>query len=337
MRNRDEKLEVYLSRAKEFFPGIKASSVTSFYSPEIQSEPSSGKIELSGRFINESVLSNGKIEFIHYTNLQSAMNIMNSGKIRLYNCFNLNDPSEIKGVLSNSPISFSKDEIETYQREHFILSGSLYSEESGEDFNLWRLYGDNSAGVGIVFEINDKIKNWTGVFLQKVDYSLSNDSLVYNYLKFHKEFNDQYHLFENIPDFFALLASGVKNSIWIVEKEIRIVIKIPFNRYSLKPEHDIGTNSLISETLQHEFKSNGRIVSYVELPLHLNNRESQKVKLPLSDEEVDLIDFVPNLRIKKLILGPNSTIKRADFFELEHWIKDKMKYDFEVVNSEIRL
>lgn len=338
MITRDEKLKTYLERAKKFFPDIKSSSAFSMFNPEFQSEPSSGKIELSGRFLNEEVLSMGNVQFIHYTSLSSAMNILNSGKIRLYNCFNLNDPSEIKCLLDKSPIDFSEDEIEKYKREHFILSGSLYESENKEDFNLWRLYGDNSAGVGIVFEIDQRINNWLSVFLQKVSYSSNDQSLEYEYLKFHKEFNDQYYLFENKPDFFAILATGVKNSIWSIEHEFRIVTKTKLERYSFKPKEDIGTNSIISSTLQHEYKSDGRLVSYVELPLHLNDSKSQRVKLPFSEEEVDLIDYVPNLRIKKLILGPNSSFKdKFDFLEYERWIKDKMKYDFEVSLSKIKL
>lgn len=338
MTTRDEKLEVYLEGARKFFPGIKSSSASSFFNPELQSDPSSGKIELSGRFINEEALASGNIQFIHYTSLSSAMNILNSGKIRLYNCFNLNDPSEIKALLEKSPIDFSKDEIEKYKREHFILSGSIYQSENDEDFNLWRLYGDNSKGVGIVFEVDNRVKNWPSVFLQKVAYTSNDQSLENDYLQFHKDFNDQYCLFENKPDFFAILSTGVKNDIWSIEKEFRIVINAPFDRYSLQPKHELLTNRLISSTLQHECKPNGGLVSYIELPLHLNDRTSEIVNLPYTKEEVDLIDYVPNLSINKLILGPNSQFKlRSDFLDYERWIKNKMKYDFDVSISKIEL
>jgi hypothetical protein len=250
----------------------------------------------------------------------------------------MNDTSEIKSLLDKSPIDFSTDEIEKYKREHFILSGCLYQSESDEDFNLWRLYGDNSKGVGIVFEVDQRLNNWSSVFLQKVDYSSNDTNLAYDYLKFHKEFNDQHQLFQNNPGFFALLASGVKNNIWSIEKELRIVVKVPFDRYSLKPKEGISTNYQISSTLKHEYKSDGRLVSYVEFPLHLNDKESQLVNLPISNEEVDLIDYVPNLRIKKLILGPNSPLKKiSQFSDYAFWIHDKMKYDFKVSLSRIEM
>lgn len=335
---RDSKLKIYLENAQKFFPGIYSSSSFSMFNPDLQSEPTSGEIELSGRFINENTLKEGSVQFIHYTSLTSAMNILNSGKVRLYNCLNLNDPSEIKNLLDQSPIEFSDDEIKQYKREHFILSGCLFTSQNDEDFNLWRLYGDNSKGIGIVFEVNDTLKNWGDIYLQKVAYQCDKANLVYDYLKFHKEFNDKHHLFQNKPNLIPLLATGVKNNIWSIEKEFRMVIQAPFNLYSLKSEEKLTTNLLISDTLQHEYKPNGNLVSFVEVPLHLNDRQSKKVNLPLSQKEVDLIDYVPNLRIKKVILGSNSPFKlRSDFMNYEHWIKSKLKYDFEVCLSEIKL
>ena len=338
MKTLDEKLTLYLERAKDFFPGINSSSSFSMFNTDLQSEPTSGEIELSGRFINDKTLKEGSVQFIHYTSLTSAMNILNSGKVRLYNCLNLNDPSEIKNLLDQSPIEFSDDETEQYKREHFILSGSLFSNIEDEDFNLWRLYGDNSTGIGIVFEVNETLQNWGNIYLQKVDYQSDNTNLIYDYLNFHKEFNDEHHLFHNKPDFFPLLATGVKSNIWSIEKEIRVVIHAPFDRYSLKSEDKLTTNRLISDTLQHEYKPNGNLVSFVEIPLHLNDRQSKKVNLPLTQKEVDLIDYVPNLRIKKVILGPNSPFKKkSQFLDYELWLQKKLKYDFEVHLSSIKL
>lgn len=336
--DRDEKLALYKEKAAAIFPGIRTTSVFSMFNADIQEKPTSGKIELSGNFLNEYALENGNIQFIHYTNLPSAMNILNSGAIRIYNCLNLNDPSEISYLLKNSPISFKEEEITNYKREHFILSGSLYNSTEQEDFNLWRLYGDNSQGIGIVFEIDQKVKKWSNLFLQKVSYGIDNkeSKRIIDFIHFHKQFNDEYHLFQNTPKLLALLSTGIKNEIWSIEKEFRLIVRIPFDKYNLLPKEGIETNSLISSTLKHEFKPNGNLVSYAEIPLHLNNHESRKVTLPYSEDEVDLIDYVPNLRIKKIILGPNCPLKRKyEFFEFEEWLKKKLKYDFDVKASAI--
>jgi hypothetical protein len=338
MNTRDEKLNVYLTKVQEFFPGIAVSSVSSFYNPSHHAEPHSGKIQLSGKFMNERALSNGNVQFIHYTSLRNAMSILNSGRIRLYNCFNLNDPSEIKWLLEKSPVEFSPGEIETFKQEHFILSGSIYKTEHDEDFNLWRLYGDNGAGVGIVFEVDERVHNWPTVYLQNISYSGDDHSMEYKYFKFHKDFDKQYQLFENKPDFFAILATGVKNSIWSIEREFRVVVNTKFDRHSLQPKEGIHTNALLSSTLQHEYKDDGRFVSFIELPLHLNGGKSNKFKLSYSQSEVDSTKYVPSLRVKKIIFGPNSKFKQiSDISVYLSWLQKRLKYGFEVSSSKLQL
>ena len=337
MNLRDKKLKEYLEEAKKIIPEIKSRSIFSMYNPNLHTEPTSGTIELSASFINERALSDGKIQFSHYTSLRNAMNVLNSGNIRLYNCFNLNDSNEIKYLLNNSPIDFSEDEIKKYKREHFILSGSLIQPDKEEDYNLWRLYGDDCKGVAIVFEINETLVNWSNVYLQKVIYEKDNQSWLYDYLKFHKEFNEQYQLFQNKPNLFALLATGVKNEIWSVEKEFRIVVRNPFDEDNLASKSSYECNGTISKTLKHEYNSYGKLVSYIELPLHLNDRKSEKINLPLSNKEIDLIDYVPHLKIKKIILGPNSPFKNnGDFFDHTMWIYDKMNYRYDVTMSKFK-
>lgn len=93
---------------------------------------------------------------------------------------------------------------------------------------------------------------------------------------------------------------------------------------------------MIKSKLNHEYKPNGKMVSYIVIPLHLNDHKSRKVMKPFSNEEIDLIDYIPNLKIKKLIFGPNSHFKnKSDLFEYEIWIKKKWGYDFDVEVSNI--
>src|SRR5690554_4555393 len=333
--NRDEKINLYLEGAREFFPNLETSSVFSMFG---SSEPTSGEIEFRSQFINEIALKDSPLQFIHYTSLSSAMNILNSGNIRLYNCLNLNDPSEINFLLKNSPIIFTEKDVEKYKKEHFILSGSIYKSKDDEEFNLWRLYGDQGRGVGIVFEVDNKIGNWGSVFLHNVEYGTNNElsENIIKFLHFHKEFDETHRLFNNIPNIISLLSTDVKNELWSIEKEFRIDIKLLLDKHSNLPKDSISNNSLITSRLNHELKPNGKMVSYVELPLHLNNYKSRVVETPFSKEEVDLIDYVPNLKVKTLILGPNSIFKkRSDFLEYEMWVKNKWKYTFQVEKSNI--
>lgn len=333
--NRDDKIKLYLEGAKKIFPNLNTTSVFSMYG---SAEPMSGNIELNDSFINEVLLEKGNLCFIHYTSLKSAMNILNSGKVRLYNCHNLNDPSEINYLLENCPIDFSSKEVEDYKREHFFLSGSIYNSEQDEDFNLWRLYGDEGRGVGLVFEIDHRIKNWVSTYLQKIHYGTKNKKAnqIIELFSYHKEFNDKYALFENTPRLFSLLATSIKNDIWSIENEFRVVCKISFDKHSLEAKEDIKNNHLIKISLAHEHKQSGQMVSYVELPLHLNDYKSNRIKSPLRNEIIDTINYVPNLKIKKLILGPNNVLKKkSDILDYASWVSKKMNYQFDIELSSI--
>jgi len=335
--NYDEKRKEYLEGVKNIFPGLRFKFGTAVFNPEKSTGPTSGKIELNGQFLNEEALKDGPVQFMHYTSLNSAMNILNSGNVRLYNCFNLNDPNEINYFLDQYPIKFEAKEIKQYKREHFILSGCKYTDESDEDYNLWRLYGDSGKGVGIVFEIDDKIKNWSHLFLQHVSYGKA-DNKTTEFLNYHVEFNKKHNLFQNKPAFFSLLATAVKNELWSIEKEFRIVVKCPFNQRTLKDENRIlASNPLIGETIKHEIKSDGKMVSYVELPLSFTAHKGKDMKVQLEDgKTVDLHDYVPNLKIKEIIFGPNNPLKMSDVVHYMNWKSSELDYIFKFRESSIK-
>lgn len=335
----DQKIQKYLSEAQNFFPGLTTSSIESWFSPDKMDNPSSGLIQFNCRFLNELALKDGPVQFIHYTSLSSAMNILNSGVFRLYNCLNLNDPSEIRYLLKESPIDFSPEEIQQFMQDHFVLSGCSYNSREDEDFNLWRLYGDFGKGIAFVFEVDETINNWGSVFLQRVNYGSesTNSNTILKYLKFHKEWNDVNNLFENKPHFFSLLSAGVKNKIWSVEKEFRVIARIPMEKHLEVSKRELFTNALLSKNLNHEYKPNGKLVSYVNFPIHLNNYKSKEELITTNNNNFNPTDYVPNLKIKKIILGPNSIFKkRSDFLDYELWLKQKMNYDFEVDLSSIK-
>jgi hypothetical protein len=229
------------------------------FNPSIHPEPLSADIEFNNSLLNEDVISCGKIEFIHYTNLTSAMNILNSGNIRLYNCLNMNDPMEIKHLLEQSEIEFSDEEISTYQREHFIFSACRFNSNEDEDFNLWRLYGENGKGVGIVFEIDEKIKNWSNRYLQNVKYQMEDSRKIAAFFEYHKQFNETHDLFQNKPDLFALLAAGVKNQVWSIEKEFRIIVEYQLDMCAIIFEQKI--NSLFTYSGIQNNLSNKEVLS----------------------------------------------------------------------------
>jgi len=106
----------------------------------------------------------------HYTNDAGLHGILESGKLRLTNIFNLNDPSELSHGLShavailnsetkNGP-SEAKDFAEKFARfynegikhsaYYFVCSFSMNEHDLGQ----WRAYADNGRGYALEFDAN---------------------------------------------------------------------------------------------------------------------------------------------------------------------------------------
>jgi hypothetical protein len=164
----NEKKEKYLELIKKIFPELEITGSFSFYGGD---EPESARITLG----NESTAFKNKFnfseDFIHYTSLDALMNILNTKEIRIYNCQNLNDKSELKYAAKEFGIKLCKYDLDKFRRELFIFSASSYSADlSNDDFNLWRLYGNSGFGAGIVFGIENFEDNWDNTFFGKVSY-----------------------------------------------------------------------------------------------------------------------------------------------------------------------
>ena len=112
--NLETKKELYFKGSKEIIPQIELSFLISFGDPE---KITSAEIELSVRneLIEPFIETNKSSQFIHYTDIQSFCEIINSKNFRMYNCDNLNDPKEIEYGLKKFDLSLIKAQIEQYK------------------------------------------------------------------------------------------------------------------------------------------------------------------------------------------------------------------------------
>jgi hypothetical protein len=305
--NRDEKIELYLKGAKEFYPEISVSSALSIYSAK-QEHPTSGNIQIKHGLVDPSLFSAGPLEILHYTSLQSFFEIINSESIRLYNSYNLNDPKEIEHGLKTLAFQYDINWLKDLKRNHFILSSSKYDNLIKDDFNLWRLYGNDGMGVGLVFEVPENIKTWVGVNLSSVEYlsDQSTSSISKKFLDYHMDFQSKYKLFENIPSIIPLLATFKKDEIWKIENETRIVAFCPYDKYKLDSRDSIFkcSSPYLSKTISHTINSKGDQVAFVSMPIsQLGIQKKLNVNLD-NDIKENIIKSHPYLQLKKVILGP---------------------------------
>jgi hypothetical protein len=332
----DEKINLYLKGAKAFFEDIRVSSRFSIYGAE--DYPKNAEVVFNNKVIDYKIESEKKIEIIHYTNIQSFCNIINSQNIRLYNCFNLNDSKEIETGLNKIGFEYNREWLEDLKRTHFVFSASEYNND--DDFNMWRLYGDNGNGVAFVFEIDDNFKNWTGIHLSKVSYSESDESFrnLKNFVDFHNKFQSEHKLFISVPSIIPLLGAFQKDKIWSIENEFRIVATCEFDKYDFKTNSGfIPDNPFLKYTLNHQVNNSGKLVSYLELPITEKYLE-EKFKYETDEEYVnECKKFYPRIKLKKIVFGHN--IRGTAKFEslIEYWsnvIPSKIGHEVEIQFSE---
>lgn len=301
----EEKIKLYLKGARAFFEALKVNSQFSMYSGDY---PKMAEITFNNKVVDLKINPNEKLEIIHYTNIQSYCNIINSQNIRLYDCYNLNDSKEIKEGLEK--IGFQHDNhkwIDDLKRFHFVFSASEY--DGNDDFNMWRFYGDNGNGVALVFEIDKKIENWNGVHFSKVSYSIEDDnfSLIKDFVEFHNKFQEEQKLFISVPSLIPLISAFQKNEIWSIEKEFRIVATCIYDRYNLKAKSPIfeSINPFLKSTLNQSVNNAGKLVSYLEMPI-TENFFDEKLNKETNEDIINSVrENYPRLKLKKVIFGHN--------------------------------
>lgn len=268
--------------------------------------PRSAEIELS----NQSVAFKNKFNYtghiIHYTSVESVLNIFNTESVRLYNCHNLNDDDEIGYATRKLGITVSQKEIDDQKKNFFVFSACKYDmTKNDEDFNLWRLYASSGQGAAIVFEITNMSDNWQNIFYGQVSYDFDNrlNKDLLDFIQIHNQFNEEYKLFQNTPSIIPAISLLFKNKIWSIENEIRLTAFCPFDAYSLSTNGFSSGNAFLSSTLKHTLNKSGNRAAYVELPLNIPKLKREYSPRLSSEEINNYLSCIPHLKVKRVILG----------------------------------
>lgn len=203
----------------------------SFHSPRLCN------IESSDFYFLESNM------FIHYTTLRNAVSIINDGYFRLNSLAYLDDPQELLYAGNEILGNYEQEELEALKNQIFCISLCEYSTEKKDNFDSWRLYGDNGLGVGIVFHFGSNTKAWLDNYLSKIHYgknevNTSSEEETTEKFKLLKTNHDEF-ITENegkvdllssifgrkgkIPEWIAIFLAFHKSSLYIPENEIRFL------------------------------------------------------------------------------------------------------------------
>jgi hypothetical protein len=244
--------------------------------------------------------------FVHFTSLGNLFEILNSETIRLYNFASLDDPKEYiyawekeKQLKDNNQIGKDND-----QHFSFILSMCQITDNNDEDyFNMWRLYGDNGKGVGIVFKFENDPSIWNNYLLSNVLYGDEKKGEIDNLIQRHIDYKGEKT--SNIRNgILNYIGPFHKQKCYSSEKEVRLLI----------PARAMEENAIDNF---HNYK-NGKRTQYATLPLngkkHLDELLKKRDMTKPNSEglNTDMIKFnckisrytqMPHLAIDSIIIG----------------------------------
>lgn len=329
-------IDKYIEESRVFYPHLRFGESRSWYSGD---EPTSCEFEFG---FNADILKGTEYyneknsKLIHYTSsIQNLVEILNSGLLRLSNLVALNDPQELSYVTNSLDVEFNKEDIIEYKRNFFSASFcKVLNLTKPDDFPMWRLYGGDGFGAAIVFEVINYGKEWNNFVLSKMQYGDNAAVERYrNYTKFHKKFQERNNYpIQNYPKSLSSIMAFHKNKIWSYEKEIRLLAHFEYDKYTLKEKamHMVG--------LKHGIAKNGKLYSYVELPLFGGEEYNRLYKRA---KELKWIEYfeksLPIFKIKKIIVGYKNTTETVLRLEdiIRH-LSDQYKYMIPICDSHLR-
>lgn len=234
-------------------------------------------------------------KFLHYTRFSNFVEILKSRSIRLYDFNNFNDPSEfffselIKSEVTNDLIPNDKGKL-------FAFS---FNESKEEDFNMWRLYGDDGNGVAFEFEFLGSEREqdtWGNHFLSEVKYDESEGELVNKFILDCKEFfeRNNYARIPSIKSFILPILGSIKRGIYQDEKEIRL----------LSVANDFFYNGLDSlPYYNYSLSREGSLVKYCSIPI--SDFKDYEALIHANKTNVDMRRnaYLPHVSLTKIIIG----------------------------------
>src|SRR5450432_1418501 len=201
---------------KKHFPDLHFTH-TGYAGPDFHAELASE----NRMFINTPYFYKEELSFIHFTNIENLLSILNNREIRLYNLHSSKDENEFHYAAKE--LGLQPNEIE-FAKNYYYNYSFCKKEDLSNKF-LWEEYGKNSTGVAIEFAIENDPTDWDNFMISSVYYDVPG-----NFKEFAKDISvlkNQYGI--TISGFnIGKLIGFHKKSDFHNEKEVRIATYFPY-------------------------------------------------------------------------------------------------------------
>ena len=281
----------------QFFPGIQTANITRGNTDKENDIIVGNSIDFilpneNARFSKSSYFHTEK-HLTHFTSLENAIKIIESKTLRFYNLRNLNDPREFTfaGRYSKDSPQLFEDAKDNMFIMSFCRKNILNKLKSKDEFNMWRLYGNNGKGAAMVFSIVNDPMEWEDFHCSKINYGASKRTVI-------KRFYEALDDLNKVPPYIAIdwgkLHIFHKSRLYLPEMEVRVVFdnrtKRNFHGWSFSQE-DIQTFPIIKDDVDRSEIVN-HTVRYLELPIYTENF-------------TPIVDCMPVFKIEEIHLGYN--------------------------------
>jgi len=273
-------------------------------------------------------------KYFHLTSVSNLLSILNSRTFRLYNLHTSNDVEEYGHVAKM--IEIDEQRIKAIKHHLYTFSFCPLSEINNQ--KVWDIYGNKLGGVAIVFTIDNNPADWKRFHISTVKYETPQ-----NFIEFKSRMQAlkiKYPYYQFDCDLSPLICFH-KESKWKEEKEIRIAAYKPYKHFEEELKYS-------KPDIRLE-KDRNRIVSYVELPIWVDNSSSnlRNDQFPELDRTQNLpssfFETHPKLIIREIIFGQNCGIHPNEFdtyrrmireiFDINYGYSIDMDYDLFQINS----
>lgn len=255
-----EKINLYMSevlKKKYLLPNARYAGLSAL-GPAAVEKFRHANIELADTFDiyrGSKYYYDGRYKFIHYTSIPKLISIIREKKLRMYDLRGMDDKDEF-GFAYKSVLRDSKFFVERIKPKVFCLSMCQFEvEEKKKSLNLWRQFGADGYGAGIVLEFNKRYRNeWLRYMLSKMHYGdkplekLRVAKEAYELFKKEHQFNVQ-----NADQHFYKLFCFHKQSLYKDEMEVRFLYNEGFSDWEQSPKLS-DLNGKMKLTSYHELE-----------------------------------------------------------------------------------
>jgi hypothetical protein len=327
----DDKTNSALNKANQYerevlknvFPHAHFSQSSVLGSAEREIKSFDGNISTGHLFQDTPYEFNGKNELLHFTSLNSLIQILRNGYFRMsdFNC--LDDEEELNYSLKQlKDLKLDHDQIEEIKENLFCFSACESNDKTILNHFMWEVYADKGKGCAIEYKLT---KNNPYQFLNGiVRYGENEFDELNTVLKLSEKFKDENNGFhaQDLPRLLTNILIFHKSKSYDIEDEVRMVY-----------HRDGGlAKSVVNPHIYRDLYKNQKIRRFLKLFL--------KGKHPyISNDQIEtdrILDIYPQIEINRIILGAKIKPDRIfDLIELLDELRKENDYDFEIWKMDI--